>query len=121
MGTRAFATGTPRLGPVPDQAHQAECSPRQLGAPETINPAKCLTERCQATYRDALKVPSKQRAAGSNPAWRTTARSPVPCSPDLRILFNSNTALVTGAEPCLLDGHSDAVILVSRHYLHDTG
>jgi hypothetical protein len=38
---------------------------------QTIRPAKCLAERCQATCRDASRVPSKQRAAGSNPAGRT--------------------------------------------------
>lgn len=33
---------------------------------KTIRPARCLIKRCQATYRDASGVPSKQRVAGSS-------------------------------------------------------
>ena len=38
---------------------------------QTVRPVQCPAGRCQATYRDASQVPSKQRVAGSNPAGRT--------------------------------------------------
>src|ERR1700761_316814 len=40
--------------------------------PAFISAAKRLIERRQATRRDGSMVPSKQRVAGSNPAWRAT-------------------------------------------------
>ena len=51
---------------------------------QTVRPAQCLAGRCQATYRDASRVPSKQRVAGSNPAGRTAGRA-LPGAPGPRM------------------------------------
>ena len=78
--------------------------------PATIAAAKRLTGRHQATSRDPSTVPSKQRVAGSNPAWRASLNAFLalysPC-PEAKQALRKNHGLVfASAAGTPMDDHN---------------
>jgi len=78
--------------------------------PATIAAAKRLTGRHRATSRDPSTVPSKQRVAGSNPAWRASLNAFLalysPC-PEAKQALRKNHGLVfASAAGTPMDDHN---------------
>jgi hypothetical protein len=118
VGRSGSQTGNQRPQPPSDTRLQ----------PARIRAAGWLVELHQATHRDALTVPSKQRVAGSNPAGRTRSEAVFssnaqrwgPNCDDLRLPYGHDPHKADPARlsrmklACMARGHADQE---RRHHL----